>query len=194
MGPFRFLSYGLRITIQSTADLRLKLPVSSRRSATKPPVNEFQVDLHSGLSVLRQTDLFVPDLMPLVLTRTYRPWFLFTRAFGMRANHPYDICPTGTRFPYTYEDLNLEDDRRIYSPRISKGTGYADAVFRHSETSSEFFGAQDAWNGNGWTLDFPDPQVSVPGVIQRKKFRAGRGDGYERQRGPPHSFEPGRGA
>jgi hypothetical protein len=60
--------------------------------------------------------------MPLVLTRTYRPWFLFTRAFGMGANHPYDICPTGTRFPYTYEDLNLEDDRRIYFPRISKGT------------------------------------------------------------------------
>jgi hypothetical protein len=36
MGPFRFLSYGLRITIQSTTDLRLKLPVSSRRSVTKP--------------------------------------------------------------------------------------------------------------------------------------------------------------
>jgi hypothetical protein len=36
-------------------------------------VNEFQIDLHSGLFVLRQTDLFVPDLMPLVLTRTYRP-------------------------------------------------------------------------------------------------------------------------
>ncbi len=119
-------------------------------------VNEFQVDLHSGLFVLRQTDLFVPDVMPLVLTRTYRPWFLFVRAFGVGANHPYDICPTGTRFPYTYEYLNLEDDRRIYFPRISKGTGYADAVFRHSETSSEFYGAQDAWNGNGWTLDFPD--------------------------------------
>jgi len=29
-------------------------------------------------------------------------------------------------------------------------------VFRHSDTSSEFFGAQDAWNGNGWTLTFAD--------------------------------------
>ena len=30
-GAFRFLSYGWRITIQSTTDLRLRLPVSSRR-------------------------------------------------------------------------------------------------------------------------------------------------------------------
>jgi YD repeat-containing protein len=40
--------------------------------------------------------------------------------------------------------------------RISKGTGYADAVFRHSATASEFYGAQVAWNGNGWTLTFRD--------------------------------------
>jgi YD repeat-containing protein len=52
--------------------------------------------------------------------------------------------------------LNLEDDREIYFPRISKGTGYADAVFRHSETSSEFYDARDAWNGDGWTLNFAD--------------------------------------
>jgi YD repeat-containing protein len=120
------------------------------------PVNEFEVDLHSGMFVLRQTDLFVPDVMPLVLTRTYRPWTPYVRAFGVGTNHPYDICPTGTRFPYTYQDLNLEDERQIHFPRISKGTSYSDAVFRHSETSSEFFGAQDAWNGDGWTLDFPD--------------------------------------
>lgn len=120
------------------------------------PVNEFQVDLHSGMFVLRQTDLFVSDLMPLALTRTYRVWDFHARAFGAGTNHPYDICPTGTRFPYTYQDLNLEDGRPIHFRRISKGTGYADAVFRHDETSSEFYGAQDAWNGDGWTLKFRD--------------------------------------
>jgi hypothetical protein len=36
------------------------------------PINQFQVDLHSGMFVLRQTDLFIPDTMPLSLTRTYR--------------------------------------------------------------------------------------------------------------------------
>ncbi len=120
------------------------------------PINEFEVNLDSGLFVLRQTDLFVPDVMPLSLTRTYRPWDLRSQAFGIGGNHPYDICPTGTRNPYTYMDLNLEDGRAIHLRRISKGTGYADAVFRYVDSSSGFYGAQVAWNGNGWMLDFKD--------------------------------------
>lgn len=120
------------------------------------PVNDFMVDLHSGRFVLRQTDLFVPDVMPLSLTRTYIAWENRSRAFGVGGNHPYDICPTGTRNPYTYMELNLEGDRWIHLRRISKGVGYAGAVFRHEETASEFYGAQVAWNGNGWTLSFRD--------------------------------------
>jgi YD repeat-containing protein len=53
-------------------------------------------------------------------------------------------------------DLNLEDSQYIHMLRISKGTGYADAVFRHSETASEFYGAQVAWSGDGWTLSLRD--------------------------------------
>jgi YD repeat-containing protein len=120
------------------------------------PVNDFLVDLHTGRFILRQTDLFVPDVMALSLTRTYIVWDYHSRAFGVGGNHPYDICPTGTRLPYTYMDLNLEDFYHVHMRRISKGTGYADAVFRHEETASEFYGAQVAWNGNGWTLRFRD--------------------------------------
>jgi hypothetical protein len=138
------------------------------------PVNEFAVDLHSGRFILRQTDLFVPDVMPLSLTRTYITWDYHSRAFGIGANHPYDICPTGTRFPYTYQNLNLEDGYQVYMPRISKGTGYADAVFRHDQTSSEFYGAQDAWNGNGWTLSLRDgSKVFFPEAYFAKNFAQG---------------------
>lgn len=138
------------------------------------PVNEFQVDLHSGMFLLRQTDFFISDVMPLSLTRTYRPWDPQSRAFGPGTNHPYDICPTGTRFPYTYMDLNLEDARQIHFPRISKGTGYADAVFRHSETSSEFYDARVAWNGDGWTLDFRDgSRFLFPESYHAKTFAQG---------------------
>jgi YD repeat-containing protein len=138
------------------------------------PVNEFRVDLHSGMFVLRQTDLFIPDVMPVSLTRAYRVWDCCTRAFGIGMNHPYDICPTGTRFPYTYMDLNLEDGRQIHFRRISKGTGYADAVFRHDETSSEFYGAQIAWNGDGWTLDFRDGRrFRFPEAYYAKNYAQG---------------------
>jgi len=155
-GAYPFLL--IRIVNPDSKKQRFEIAISSIQPTVRheTAVNEFQVDLHSGMFVLRQTDLFVPDVIPLVLTRTYRPWSFYVRAFGVGTNHPYDICPTGTRFPYTYQYLNLEDERQIYFPRISKGTGYSDAVFRHNETSSEFFDARGAWNGNGWTLDFPD--------------------------------------
>lgn len=139
------------------------------------PINEFQVDLHSGIFVLRQTDLFVSDVMPLSLTRTYAGDFdNRARAFGAGANHPYDICPLGTRFPYTYMDLMLEDFRPIHFSRISRGTGYADAVFRHDATSSEFYGAQIAWNGDGWTLSFSDGRRYLfPEAYNSKTFAQG---------------------
>jgi Domain of unknown function (DUF6531) len=125
------------------------------------PVDQFEVDLSTGLFTLRKTDIFVQDVIPLVLTRTYRPWDYENRAFGIGTNHPYDISPTGPRFPYSSIDMNLEDNREVHFDRISKGTGYADAVHEHHATSSEFYGARIWWNGNGWTLHFLDGRVDV---------------------------------
>jgi YD repeat-containing protein len=138
------------------------------------PVNQAEVALDSGMFKLRQTDLFVSDVMPLSLTRTYRVWDGHSRAFGVGGNHAYDVAPTGTRNPYTYMDLNLEDGRRVRFDRISKGTGYADAVFGHFATVSEFYQAQVAWNGNGWTLDFHDGRRFLfPESYQAKNFAQG---------------------
>jgi YD repeat-containing protein len=131
-------------------------------SLTKPtvqhdlPVNQFEVALDSGMFKLRQTDIFVADVMPLSLTRTYRVWVSDTQAFGVGGNHPYDIWPSGTTFPYTYMNLNLEDVRQIYFPRISKGTRYEDAIYRNGNAGSEFYDARIRWNGDGWTLNFHD--------------------------------------
>jgi YD repeat-containing protein len=158
--PFLTLSGDDYLTI-ATSDAGSQQPkFSSSISLIQPtlqhdgPVDQFQVDLHSGRFILRQTDLFAYDIPPLVLTRTYITWDPHSRAFGQGGNHPYDICPTGTRFPYTYMDLNLEDGQQVHFRRVSKGTGFADAAFRHLDTSSsEFFLAQIAWNGDGWTLD-----------------------------------------
>lgn len=138
------------------------------------PVNEFIVNLRNGNFKLRQTDLFVPDVIPLALTRTYFAWEPHSRAFGVGTNHPYDICLTGTRFPYTYQDLNLEDGSVVYMPRVSKGTGYADAVFRHEQSSSEFYVAMTAWNGNGWTMTFRDGRkIYFPEAYYAKNFAQG---------------------
>jgi YD repeat-containing protein len=71
-------------------------------------------------------------------------------------------------------NLNLEDGYEVYMSRISKGTGYADAVFRHDKSSSEFYGAQVAWNGNGWTMTFRDGRkIYFPEAYYSKNFAQG---------------------
>jgi YD repeat-containing protein len=144
-----------------TGELKFKSSISLKKPTLRheAPVNEFEVALDSGMFKLRQTDLFVSDVMPLVLTRTYRVWDEYARPFGGGMSHPYDICQTGSNHPYTYMDLTLEDGREFHFLRISKGTGYADAVYRHYATSSEFYEAKWSWTGTGWKLDFPDGRV-----------------------------------
>jgi hypothetical protein len=121
-------------------------------------VDRFEADLRYGAFVVRQSDLFVKDAFGVPLTRSYnsQDWADPIHAFGRKSNHSYDIAPVGSRWPYTYIQLMLEDSDFIYFKRISEGTGFADAVYMHTETSTNFYKATFAWNGNGWTLCLPD--------------------------------------
>lgn len=155
---------------------KLEDSISSRTLSVQhnDPVNQFEVDLRSGMFVLRQSDFFVPAAIPLNLVRTFRPWDEESRAFGIGANHPYDICPVGTRNPYTYIDLYLEDGNPIHFDRVSKGVGYADAVYKHYGSSPEFNEAKIEWNGNGWRLRFNDGSAyTFPEAYYAKNFAQG---------------------
>ncbi len=120
------------------------------------PVNQFEVNLSTGKFIVRQTDLFSAGTMPISLTRTYDSFDSMSQSFGIGAMQTYDVAPVGSRFPYTYIDLILEDGERVHFERISKGSGYVDAIYEHRSTSSkEFFGARIHWNGDGWDLMLP---------------------------------------
>jgi YD repeat-containing protein len=124
------------------------------------PVHQMEVDLRYGQFILRETDLFLDDTFKVPLTRTYNSgdWIHPNRvhALGKNWNHPYDIAPLGSRNPYTFLMIALEDSEFLYFDRISKGTGYADAVYQHTETSGTFYQAILKWNGNGWTVTLSD--------------------------------------
>lgn len=128
---------------------------------TEREYDELEVDLRSGMLIARKTDMFVPDVMPLALTRSYRLWDRLARAFGIAMNHPYDTFPVGSRQPYTYIDVITGDGSSIHFNRISQGTGYADAVYEHTETASPFFRSRVQWNGNGWDLRLAEGGVFV---------------------------------
>ncbi len=131
------------------------------------------VDLGTGLFVYEKTDLMLPDVMPLVLTRTYRPNDPVSRAFGVGTSHSYDMFVVGDNntFPegYTYQDLILPDGGRIHFQRTSPCTGtngYCDfnnAVYQHTTTGTDFFGAvlkfQSCSPSGMWTLTKKDGTV-----------------------------------
>jgi hypothetical protein len=47
--------------------------------------------LGTGLFILSRTDLFLPDVLPVALTRIYRPQDANTRPFGIGTTHPYAL-------------------------------------------------------------------------------------------------------
>jgi len=117
------------------------------------------VDLGTGMFVLNNTDLYLDGVLPIQLTRVYRPGDSMSRAFGIGATHDYNVFLAGDSFPYTFMDLVLADGKRIHYPRISTGTGNTDAIYEHTATQTVFYKSQISWNGTGWNLRLKDGSV-----------------------------------
>lgn len=114
------------------------------------------VDLGTGVFLLTKTDLQLPDVLPIGITRTYRSLDTVVRSFGIGATHEFDLFLVGDSFPYTYAELILPDGGRVHYNRISSGTGWTDAVYEHTSSPTPFFKSRISWNGAGWNLDLKD--------------------------------------
>ena len=115
-------------------------------------LNIFEVDLWTGDLVPVVTDDYVPGTMPLAFTRVVDPVNDWARGFHVFLRHVYDPYMTGSRFPFTYVDWLLPDNTDIYYPRVSHGTGYADAVYESAGFFSVFGWSRISWNGFGWDV------------------------------------------
>jgi RHS repeat-associated protein len=120
------------------------------------------VDLATGLFVMEKTDLYLPDVIPLALTRTYRQGDSQSRPFGIGSSHPFAMFLWSAQ-QYQEADLILPDTSRIHFVRTSAGTGVADAVFEHTSSPSRFYKSVITWNGNGWDLRLKDGLTYVFG-------------------------------
>ena len=91
------------------------------------------VDPGTGLFHMTQTDLVVPDVIPLTLTRGYNAADGNARQFGNNSSDLYDTFLTHDQPEptlYTEADLNLVDGARIHFTRITPGTSFSTAVMR----------------------------------------------------------------
>lgn len=118
------------------------------------------VDLSTGLFVYHNTDISLPDTLPLNITRVYRSQDSSSGPFGIGSSFLYEMGLTSAN-NYTEADLNLPDGGQLHYVRISPGTSYADAIYEHTDTPSLFYKSRLAWNGNGWDLTLKDGTVFV---------------------------------
>ena len=114
------------------------------------------VDLVTGQFAHVETDLHLPDVMPITLSRTYRALDKNSRAFGVGMTHPYDIFLYSAN-SFQEIDLILPNGGRVRYVRTSPGTSYTDANFKTD--------APGEWNQSvierdnarsGWQLKFRD--------------------------------------
>ena len=126
------------------------------------------VNLRTGLFMLDQTDVVLPDVLPIAITRSYRTRDLDSRPFGIGTTHPYAMFLWSAQ-QYQQADLILPDGAKIHYVRTSPGTSWVDAVFEHKETETTsatptaFYTSVMTWNGHGWDVRLKDGTVYVFG-------------------------------
>jgi hypothetical protein len=86
------------------------------------------VDLASGLFVQRQTDLYVEGVLPLAVTRTYRPGDYNRRAFGVGMSLTYSSALHSTN-QYQVVDLIMPDGGLVHYTRIINPASPSDNAF-----------------------------------------------------------------
>jgi RHS repeat-associated protein len=127
------------------------------------------VDPSTGVFVMHKTDLELPDVLPIAVTRVYNSGDDFSRPFGTGMTHAYAMFLWSAK-EYQEADLVLPEGGKIHFHRTSTGTGYSDAQFVHRETPAlsatptPFYQAVMSWNGNGWNIRLTDGTVYEFGV------------------------------
>jgi YD repeat-containing protein len=119
----------------------------------------WEVNLSDGLFIDHQTDFYLPDMIPINLTRTYRMMDERSRSFGKGTSDSYELFLAPNSAAFTHMDLILPDGTKIFYRRLSPGIGYIDAVYLHTATSGVFFGSMISWNGHGWDLRTTDGTI-----------------------------------
>jgi RHS repeat-associated protein len=121
-----------------------------------PPRGGEPVDLATGLFVYEKTDFVISDVLPITLSRTYRPSDNISRSFGIGATDSFDIYLHSNYLGYVEFDLILANGSQIrYFCASGCGSG-GTPTFLAKPTPSMFYGSKMVAVGNSWQLTLKD--------------------------------------
>lgn len=139
------------------------------------------VDCQTGVFLHTRTDVVLPDILPIALTRTYRPGDTVVRPFGIGTNHNYGMYLRngGAAAPI---QVVLPNGARI-NFKFKSGTNmHTDYVWEHTASSGRFYGAlmtspaNDPEFGEVYRMTLKDGSVydfGLSGYVVRMQDRFG---------------------
>ena len=128
------------------------LPLSYR------PMHRGHIDLATGLYIREDDDLVLAEPPSFVWRRAYLSRDRVARQMGIGTTHNGDW--------YLYGDLKkveliLEDGARVAFDRTSRGSSYYNAMFEHTSTPTEFYGARLGWTGRSWAIRYAGGELAI---------------------------------
>ena len=129
------------------------------------------VNLTTGIFTYEMTDLVVPDVLPLVLTRTYDSQDTdpsSPRPFGIGMTHPYAVFLHSAE-QFVEADLILPDGGRVhYVKSLDSGPNWWQTIFDHTASPTGFYKSRMVFwggllSGGGWQVTRKDGTVYVFG-------------------------------
>ena len=106
------------------------------------------VDCQSGLFLHHRTDVALRDVLPISLTRVYRPGDTAVRPFGIGTSHTYAMYVHGD---ITNPQIVLPQGTPITFTRVFSGGAATQSIWTHTTTPGRFHGARmEMVSGTGY--------------------------------------------
>jgi YD repeat-containing protein len=123
------------------------------------PLHQGRVDVSTGLYVREDEDIVLGKGPAFVWRRTYLSGDRVSRHFGIGTTHNAEWYLIGDPQHFEWAELIRDDGSRIHFDRLTPGQSYANAVYGHTATPTEYYGALLGWTGLGWRLRLRDSRV-----------------------------------
>jgi YD repeat-containing protein len=120
--------------------------------AGQPAPTRWSVNLSTGAFIHTQTDIYLPDVIPIDLSRTYSSFDYYDRDFGIATSASYEVYLVGDNTVYNYIDLTFPGGSIVHMPRISSGTSW-DATYEHradADDATDIFDRARLWWHSPW--------------------------------------------